>query len=1069
MRTFTTFFLRAWMFSFLLLSMAILANAQIGTSPVTVSGRITDASNNEPLIGATVIVKGTTQGTVTDFEGNYSLQFDVENPILVFSFVGYSNLEMAVAGQSIVNAALQADNLLLSQVVVIGYGQQQKKDLTTAVATLTATDIRDQPVNSFDQALIGKLAGVQVQQTSGSPGAGVSVRVRGVGSITAGNDPLYVIDGVPISNDNTRATGQRPGSRYADNPINVLATLNPADIESIQVLKDASAAAIYGSRGSNGVVLITTKKGTSGKPTISYNAYYGIQETNTRIDMLDAYEWSLINFEGRNNAYRDRFPNGKDSDDNATRGQNVRNQPAVLIPPQVQPYLAGTPGLTNTDWQDAIYRTAPMQNHTISIAGGSNNIRYYASGEYMDQDGIIISSGFKRYGGRFNLDINSGKLKVGLNINPSLVKHDIVNSEGPWFDESVVGLALSISPIWPVYNEDGTYNFDANAWGFAMTNFLNPVALANEVEDNLDHLRLLGNAYAEYSILKNLSYRLSFGTDINNFRRDYYRPSIVEAVGIKGRSVPIGSSRSRFTSNWLVENTLNYNTSFGKSNISAVAGFSAQQEQFNGTEVEANNFPNDLVRTLNAGQVTRGISFEEAWSLLSALGRVQYNYADKYYVSAAIRADGSSRFGANNKWGYFPSASAGWRISGEPFMANVKAISNLKLRLSYGVTGNFQIPNYGSIGLLGFDDYVLGGNLITSGVAPITPSNPNLSWERTNSVNLGLDFGFFSDAVYLELDVYNARTTDLLLNVPVPMTSGFTTELRNIGEVENRGIEATLTVQKRYNKFSWALSGNFAANRNEVISLAEGVPQIVTAGGVGTALWITKPGEPIGSYFNPVYDGVFNNQAEIDAVPSLANARPGDFRYLDLNGDGRINFAEDREIQGSYFPDYTYGATLSLTYLNFDFSAAMQGAQGQKILNLMRRYIYNIEGNMNLMRGSLDRWISESQPGNGQTNRANRLATGSNGQTSNWHLEDGSFTRIRNITLGYRLPKTVLESARINNLRLYFAVQNPFTFTNYLGYNPEVNSRPDNALTPGEDYATYPLARTYTFGLNLSF
>lgn len=1035
----------------------------------SISGTIADANSTEALIGVNVSVKGTNIGAISDVNGKYNLTAPADATTLIFSYVGYKTLEVPIAGRSLVDVQLEEDVEKLNEVLVIGYGQVQKKDLTTAVGTISAKDIKDQPVNSFDQALVGKMAGVLVQQPSGSPGAGLSIQVRGVGSITAGNEPLYVIDGVPISNDNNRATGQRPGNQYSDAPINVLASLNPSDIESIQVLKDASAAAIYGSRGSNGVVLITTKKGKAGKASISYNTYYGIQETTTRYDMLNAYEWAQMNFEGRNNAYRDRFPAGLDTDNNTVRTANVAGQPGVLIPPQVQPYLTGTANLTNTDWQDEIFREAPIKDHVLSISGGTENVRYYASGEFMDQQGLVISSGFKRYSGRFNLDVTQGKLKAGLNLNPTLAKHDLVNSEGPWFDEGVIGLALSISPIWPVYNADGTYNFDANAWGFAMTDFVNPVALANEVEDNMSHLRVLGNAYAEYSILKNLSYRISLGTDLNNFQRDYYRPSTVETVGRKGASIPTGSSRTRNTSSWLVENLLNYNTNIGLHSISAVAGFSSQREDFYSNEIAANNYPNDLVQTLNAGQVASGSSAKEAWSLLSALGRVQYNYNNKYYLSAAMRADGSSRFGTNNKWGYFPSASAGWRLSAEPFMESLTAISNLKLRASYGVTGNFQIPNYGAIGLLGFDNYVLGGTVVNSGLAPNTPSNPNLSWERTKMLDFGLELGLFKDAVSLELDYYDANTTDLLLNVPVPMSSGFTTELRNIGEVENKGFEASLTIQQRKGAFNWALSANIATNKNQVISLAENVPQILTAGGVGTALWITKPGEPIGSYYNPVYDGVFNNQAEIEAYPHVSNAKPGDLRFLDVNGDGKIDFATDRVIQGNYFPDYTYGLSLNLGYKGLDFSASLQGSQGQEIMHLLSRYIYNQEGNMNLMRGALQRWRSASEPGDGQTNRANRLQTGSNGQTSNWHMEDGSFTRVRNITLGYSFPSNLLKKANISNLRIYASVQNPFTFTKYPGYNPEVNSRPDNALTPGEDYASYPLARTYTLGLNLSF
>lgn len=1037
----------------------------------TVTGTVLTADAKVPLAGVSVLVKGSRTGVITGQDGKYRLELPADATALIFSYIGYKQTEVAINGRRTIDVELPEDVASLEEVVVIGYGQQQKKDLTTAVATVQAKDLRDQPVNSFDQALVGKMAGVQVLQSSGSPGAGVSIRVRGIGSITAGNDPLYVIDGVPISNDNNRATGEidTGTGNYPEQPINVLSTINPADIESIQVLKDASAAAIYGSRGSNGVVLITTKKGTQGKPSVRYNGYYGIQETTTRYDMLNAYEWAEMNFEGRNNTYRDRYPAGLDTDTNEEREANLPGVPAALIPPEVQPYLDGTTGLTDTDWQDEIFRQAPIQSHSVSISGGTPNLRYYASGEYMNQQGLVISTGMERFSARFNMDLNYGRFKFGLNLNPTYIQHDLANTEGPWWDHGVIGLALHISPIWPVYNDDGSYNYGANAWGFAMTDAVNPVALATEITDELNHLRLLGNVYGEYSILDNLSYRLSVGVDLNRFDRNYYWPSYVERRGQSGPRVPIGIARNRATDNWLIEHLLNYDLTAGEHSLSAIAGFSSQLEDFSNQELFATDFPNDLVQTLNSGQVTGGGSFQEQWSLLSVLGRAQYNYAGKYYASAALRADGSSRFGENNKWGLFPSASVGWRISGENFLQNNPVISNLKLRASFGQTGNFQIPNYGSIGLLGFTNYVVGGSNLASGIAPRTPSNPDLSWERTTMIDVGVDFGLFQDAIYLELDYYTANTTDLLLNVPVPMTSGFTSELRNIGEVNNRGFEANLTVQNRTGAFGWAITGNFATNTNEVISLADNVPQIIVGGGTGSAQWITTPGEPIGSYYNPVYDGVFMNEEQIANTPSVPNARPGDLIFLDLDNDGEINFANDRQIQGNYMPDYTYGATINLTYRGFDFNLALQGAQGQEILHLFRRYIYNQEGNMNLMRGALDRWQSEENPGDGQTNRANRLQTGSNGQTSNWHLEDGSYTRIRNITLGYSFAPAVLQTIRVSNLRIYFGVQNPFTFTQYLGYNPEVNARPDAALNPGEDYASYPLARTYTGGINLTF
>ena len=807
----------------------------------------------------------------------------------------------------------------------------------------------------------------------------------------------------------------------------------------------------------------------------------GLQETTTRYDMTDAYQWSEMAFEGRNNTYKDRFSAGQDSDTNEERIANLPSgTPGAYVPEIIRPYLSNTPGLTNTDWQDEIFRTASIQSHTLSISGGNGKVSYYASGEYMNQEGLVISTGFQRYSARLNLEVNHNKLKFGLNFNPSYVLNDLANTEGPWWDHGVIGSALHISPIWPVFNPDGSYNFDANSYtetladgrtiAFALTDAVNPVALANEIQDNLNQFRLLGNVYAQYEIIEGLSYKLSVGFDVNRFDRDYYWPSIVEERGRKGPRNPLGMARSRASNNWLVENLLSYNTSFGDHNISAIAGFTSQQEDFSSREVTASDFPNDLVTTVNAGQVTGGSSSQEKWSIQSFLARVQYNYQRKYYLSAAIRADGSSRFAKNNKWGYFPSVSAGYVISEESFFPETKTLSYLKLRLSYGQTGNFQIGNYSSIGLLGFTDYVLGGDQIASGIAPTTISNDDLSWEKTTMIDLGLDIGLFNDKLLIEFDYYNADTKDLLLNNEVLSPIGVTQVISNIGEVNNKGIELALTYQNQIGDFSWAVSGNFSMNDNEVISLGgSDNEQIIVGGGTGSAQWITRPGDPIGSYYNPVYNGVFMNQADVDANPSVGNAQSGDLKFLDLDGDGVINFANDRAVQGNYMPDFTYGATFNLGYKGIDFALSLQGVQGNEILHLFRRYIYNQEGNMNLMIGALNRWQSEQSPGDGQTNRANRLQTGSNGQTSNWHLEDGSYMRVRNITLGYTFPKNILEKIYISNLRLYFAVQNPFTSTDYLGYNPEVSSRPDNALNPGEDYASYPLARTYTFGINLTF
>ncbi|QMW00225.1 SusC/RagA family TonB-linked outer membrane protein [Spirosoma foliorum] len=1055
---------RQWvLFSLLFLS------TQLSYAQTTITGTVTDATTGEVLAGTTIQAKGTNVGATSNAAGKYQINLPTGAKTLVFSFIGYQPTEIAVGNQSVVDAKLTATDNALSEVVVVGYGVQNKRDITTAIGSVKAKDLANQPVASFDQALASKIAGVQVSQTSGAPGAALSIRVRGTGSISAGNDPLYVIDGIPLSRDTKYATGST-NSQFPDNPINVMSTINTDDIESIEVLKDASASAIYGSRGSNGVVLLTTKRGKEGKTVISYDSYIGVQNVSKKIDMLNAYEYAQLSYEAKNNAYLDRNPTGKPTDSNDIRNKGV-GAPSTLIQPEIVPYLSGQAGLTNTNWQDAIFRSAPIQNHTLSISGGKENIKYYLSANYLNQRGVVINSGFKRYGMRANVEVKNGRLTTGINFNPTYSYHDLIKAEGPYLGEGVVGLALQMPPLFPVYNADGSYNFGGNAWGYGATSILNPVAIANQVSDKLSQLRLLGNAYAQYEIIDGLSYRLSVGADVNSFQRDYYRPSTLEIRDRKGPSTPTGFSRAQNFVDWLVENTLNYNRSFGQHTLSALAGFSSQKDRRVANELTATNFPNDLVYTLNAGQVTSGSSDVQEWSLLSYLGRVQYDYGGKYLVSAAIRADGSSRFGKDNRWGYFPSVSAGWNISQETFLKSVNWLSDVKLRASYGLTGNFQIPNYGSVSLLNYSNYILGNETVVSGLAPGNSANNKLKWEKTAMLDVGFDVSFLRNKLNFTFDYYNANTSDLLLNVPVPRASGFSTELQNIGKVNNQGFEFTLGTRQTFGRLRWDASANIATNRNEVKALGPSGDPIIVAGGVAGAQFITQIGHPIGEYYTYVYEGVYKNQAELDANPALhvSTSRPGDFKFKDANGDGKFDLSSDRTVTGSYFPKYTFGFNTSLNYRGFDLGVTVQGVQGHKILNLIRRYIYNMEGNGNLFRGALDRWQSADNPGNGLVNRANRLASGSNGEISTWHIEDGSYVRIRTITLGYSLPTALLTRLRLTRARLYVTTQNPFTFTKYLGYNPEVNSRPDSALSSGEDYGTYPLPRTTSVGLNLSF
>lgn len=763
------------------------------------------------------------------------------------------------------------------------------------------------------------------------------------------------------------------------------------------------------------------------------------------------------------------------------------------------PYLNGTPGLTNTDWQDEIYRTAGMQNHTVSASGGSDKIKYYVSLDYLNQDGIIINSDFKRYGARLNLDVSEGIFKFGITLNPSLTIENKVNSDGAYNSNGggVVASALHSSPIFPVYNDDGSFCFAQNSWsadtetimddgsikrGNSQTQVWNPVALAMLQKDEKKASRIFGNIYGEVAFLPSLKYRANFGVDLYNDSEDTFRPSTIPLSNTKGNpeSIPEATSQTSRIYNWVFEQTLSYNKNFGGHSVSVLGGWTMQYQRDESNYAFANGFIINSIPTLNAGTVTRGNSNASEWSLLSALARIQYNYLGKYMITGALRADGASRFGKNNRWGYFPSVSLGWRISEEKFMNSLEFIDDLKLRASYGLTGNFNIPNYGAQGELAYYSYVLGGSSpdAIKGAAPKSMPNPDLKWEKTAQVNVGFDATLFKNRLTLGLDLYNSNTYDLLLNVPVPMTTGYTTRLENIGKVNNKGIEFNISTNHQMGDVTWSAYFNISKNINEVKALGPGNADIISSGSVGNAYFITRVGEPIGSYYLPVVEGVYKNQAEVDASlhyvdsPSnygLADTKPGDFKFKDVNGDGILDISDtDRAIVGNYMPDFAYGFGANIAWKGIDLGVIFQGVYGNEILNLSRRYFYNHEGNMNNYKGALDRWKSEDNPGSGMNVRANRVSKGQNGTTSTWHVEDGSYLRIKNISLGYTFPMSLVNKVCLQAARIYCSIQNPFTFTRYEGYNPEVSNR-NSVTTNGEDYGVYPLARTISLGVNLTF
>lgn len=1028
----------------------------------TVSGRVTDEKGG-PLASVTVAVKGTTIATVTETDGTYRIDAPSGRVMtLVFSSVGYQTAEEPVGDRTTVNVRLSSAQSNLEEVVVVGYGVMRKADLTGSVAQVKSVDIKDQAVINFDQALIGKMSGVQVLQTNGEPGRGMTFRVRGTGTISSGNAPLIVLDGIPL-----------------DNQDQALEMVNPGDIESVEVLKDASSAAIYGSRGANGVIMITTKKGKEGSISLNYTNITGVQQASKKIDLLNAYEFAQFAKDGHDNAWVDFGPDNSTDTPDEERGTVENGSYWNQTPPDLYPYLRGEAGLSDVDWQDAVFRNALLINQTVSASGGTSNVKYFVSANYTHQDGVVIESDYRRMSARLNLDVTHKRLKFGINFVPSYSTENRIDAHG---ESGVVAQALQMPPVFPVYNADGTFNYDGfGKWrvgrDYQHNTILNPVALATLKDNHFYHANMLARGYLDYRIIDGLQYGISLGATVNNYRNDRYSPNALP--GSRWQNYPDfslvnssnGYSASSAMYNWIVEHTLTFDRQFGDHHVNALGGFTAQKNASRNNSITAVNYVNDLNRTISGGQVSDKSGSVQEWSILSYLARLQYNYKGKYLFSASFRGDGSSRFGANNKYGYFPAVSAGWRLSAEDFMESLSAVSDLKIRGSYGSTGNFQIGNYDHIARIQDANYTLGsGNgTLRNGLVPINIANPDLGWELSTMSDIGFDLGLFHQRIVLEAEYYNRITSNLLLNLPIPLSTGFSTARQNVGKVRNRGFDVTLLTNNRFGKIEWRTSLNFSLNRNQVLELGpEGTPIIETAG-VDHAFFITQIGSPIGAYYLMKVDGVYMNQEDLDANPHFSGARPGDFKFVDTDGNGVLSLETDRTIVGSYFPDYTFGFTNTFAYKGIDLSFSLQGVQGVEIVHLLRRYIANITGNVNSMTLANDRWRSEADPGSGLVNRANRKTKGNNGRTSTWHVEDGSYIRLQNLSLGYTLPKAWTNRVSMGTVRLFFSGQNLFTWTEYSGFNPEVNLHDSNSLTPGLDYGTYPLPKTYSLGINVNF
>ncbi|REA63680.1 SusC/RagA family TonB-linked outer membrane protein [Dyadobacter luteus] len=1013
----------------------VAAYQQAKLAVARVEGKVSD-ENGEGLPGVNVVVKGSQTGTSTDIEGRYSIEASA-GAVLVFSYVGFLSQEVTLGNNSVQDIVLKADNKTLEEVVVVGYGTVKRKDLTGSIGSLDAKEIKDLGVARVDQALLGKVAGVQVLPVSGAPGADPQIRIRGIGSISAGSQPLYVVDGFPTDN---------------------IQTINPSDIESMDILKDASATAIYGSRGANGVIIINTKRGKAGKSVISFDAHYGLQKISKQPEFMDARQQAQYYYDGVRNR-------------NLDVGNNITGAPGswgVPVPQTVLDVLEGR-NTNNTNALDAVLRTASQQQYQLSATGGTENVRYAVSTEYMNQDGIIKNSNFSRYSLRANVDAQlTKKLSAKVNMNAALADRQIVAPSG-WgggANESIVAQATSAQPYYPLYNPDGSYFVYANL--DASTNLNNPVALANEIQSRGRLARFLGNINLEYAFTDELKLNVMLGGNFNSNKASKFTPQLpvffnTPAVGVDSTSMVV---------NWITETTLNYNKSFGDHSLSALVGYTTQKERYESNFLTSNNYPNNLVPTLGAvsGIITNGSSAVAEWSLLSYLSRINYNYKGKYYVTASVRTDGSSRFGADKKYGLFPSAALAWRLSDEAFLKDVQFLSEFKARASYGATGNNNIGNYEHYATINYHKYNLGG-VAVGGYAPAKPFNPGLTWEKQQSINFGVDLAFFNRRIMLTVDRFQSRNTDLLLNVNVPAITGFNTMLQNVGEVKNRGWEFVLNTVNVEKAFQWSTDFNLSTYKNEVVKLGPSGDPIISARN------ITMIGQPIGMFYGLRTDGIFKNQAELDAGPiynpgAPDRSRVGDQRFVDVSGpdgvpDGIIN-SYDYTIIGSPYPDFYYGMTNRFAYKNFSLSVSMQGSYGNEITSTANDIRLTTRSRSRTLSTQVNYWKSEQDPGDGMTPRPNDAPTGGVRLVSPRYMDSGSYLRINNINFGYLFPEKVANAVKLSALRVYVNVTNPFIFTKNTSFNPDV-SNTTSALTPGIDYNNYPLPKSLIFGVNVTF
>lgn len=997
---------------FLLFSWAVMAQV------ITVQGTITDAKTGEPLVGASVVVKGTTNGTITDVSGNYSLDKVSPNAQLTFSYVGYLAQDVAVSSQRTLNIALEEETSTLKEVVVVGYGTQKKSDVTGSVASVKGKDIASIATPSVQQALQGKIAGVYVTPESGSPGAGAVIRIRGTGTLNNSN-PFYVVDGL-LSDD--------------------ISFVNPNDVESVEVLKDASATAIYGSRGANGVIIVTTKRGKSGKPVIGLSSYYGSQELLKKIPLTNASEYATL--------------------------RNIAAKNFGAPQPYANPAALGE----GTDWQDEIFHTAPMQNVNLSARGGTDAMTYSISGDYFKQEGILQGGDFERLTLRINNEYKLSKtIKVGHNFS-------IINTKSHYAPGVIYNAYYAPPTVAPIDSAGkfGNTTSDGSVGNPVATRFY-------ERYNSGGGFRTAGNFYLDVTLFKGLTYRSNFGLDLANNEAKRFVP-VFRVTDLQKNDInSLSASRSK-SINKLWENTMSYDNTFGKHHINLLAGVTAQIDDNwflggTGTNLpgDVNNIEGDIEDLLYLRAATQGFTVTESsagWRMFSQLYRTNYSYSDKYLLTASMRVDKSSKFGKNKRTGYFPSVGLGWRVKEESFLKDVDWLSNLKLRGSWGITGNDKIDqNSKSPPVTDKLDAIFGNSEKFFPGATITRlSNPNLHWEETEQMDIGFEAGFLNNRLTTEIDWYKRTTYDILSSLPIPGFIGASDPpVVNSASVFNQGFDINLGWRDRTKQsFGYSVNVIVSTVHNEVISLGEGKTEIFSGGvGEGGKLGTrTVIGLPIGAYYGYKVDGVFQNTEELNKYPKRTGEQAnkdvfaGDLRYADTNGDGVIT-DKDRTYLGSPIPDLTYTLNLGADYKGLDFSIQILGVKGNKVLNAKRLARFST--------GNFEKTFLNGWTGEGTSNFEPRVTIGGrNYEVSERFIEDGAFTSIRNVQLGYTLPLSISRKLKMSNFRIYASATNLKTWATYTGYTPEVVNGGDS-FSVGIDRGAYPVAKTMTIGLNANF